>query len=128
MIVLELPYPPSVNSYYRSPRTGPLAGRTLISQKGRDYRKAASQAVLQHKDRKAPLGRLSVGVVLYAPDRRKRDIDNPIKSLLDALTHAGVIEDDSLIDKLAIERGSVTKGGLVRVFIDEWSPDEHTLR
>lgn len=124
MIILELPYPPSVNSYYRSPRTGPLAGRTLISQKGRDYRKAAYQSVLQHKARKAPRGRLSVGVVLYAPDRRKRDIDNPIKSLLDALTHAGVIEDDSLIDKLAIERGPVTKGGLVRVFISNDTTEE----
>lgn len=120
MIILTLPYPPSVNTYYRSPRTGPLAGRTLISEKGRAYRKAVADAVIQHARRRAPEGRLSVGVTLYMPDRRKRDIDNAMKGLLDAMTHAGVIEDDSLIDRLVIERGPVVKGGSAKVSISQY--------
>ena len=35
-----LPYPPSVNTYWRHPSRGPLAGRHLISQEGRAYREA----------------------------------------------------------------------------------------
>ena len=40
-------------------------------------------------------------------------------ALLDALVHAGVMSDDSLIDKLTVERGPIFKGGKVRVFISE---------
>lgn len=119
MISLELPYPPSVNGYYRSPTKGPLAGRTLISEKGRAYRRAIAEmvATIPVGLAKAPEGRLAMFVRLYPPDRRRRDIDNPNKALLDALMHAGVIEDDSLIDLLTIERQDIIKGGMVRVCI-----------
>lgn len=119
MITLELPYPPSVNGYYRSPTKGPLAGRTLISEKGRAYRRAIAEmvATIPMGLAKAPAGRLAMFVRLHPPDRRRRDIDNPNKALLDALMHAGVIEDDSLIDLLTIERKDIIKGGMVRVCI-----------
>lgn len=75
----------------------------------------------------APEGRLDVGVQLYPPDRRVRDLDNfGTKSLLDALTHAGIIEDDSLIDRLLIERMPVVKGGKCRVFITKYIKREET--
>lgn len=118
MIILELPYPPSANTYWRSVVIKG-AVRVLISEAGRKYRKAVHEAVLlsSPSQRKAPAGRLDVGIMAYMPDRRVRDIDNLNKALLDALTHAQVIEDDSLIDKLLIERGPVVKGGKVRVYI-----------
>jgi crossover junction endodeoxyribonuclease RusA len=47
-------------------------------------------------------GRVGVTMELYPPDRRKRDIDNYCKGPLDALTHAGVWEDDEQIDELHI--------------------------
>jgi crossover junction endodeoxyribonuclease RusA len=31
---LVLPFPPSVNTYWRAPNKGPLKGRHLISEKG----------------------------------------------------------------------------------------------
>ena len=34
-MTLELPWPPSINRYYRSLRKGALAGRVLISEEGR---------------------------------------------------------------------------------------------
>lgn len=117
MIVLELPFPPSVNTYWRSPNKGKLAGRHLISERGREYRQQVAQAVLAASRPVAPAGRLSVGMSVFPPDRRRRDLDNLPKGLLDALVHAGVIEDDSLIDRLMIERGVVCPGGKVRVFI-----------
>jgi len=118
MIILELPYPPSVNTYWRSPNTGKLAGRTLISQKGRDYRQAVANTVLLAQNPKAPQGRLDVALAVFPPDRRRRDLDNLPKAILDALTHAGVIEDDSLIDRLLIERGAICPFGKVRVFVN----------
>jgi len=117
MITLELPWPPSVNSYWRSPNTGKLAGRTLISERGRNYRRAVSDAIRMAGQPKADPGRLDVALTVFPPDRRRRDLDNLPKGILDALTHAGVIEDDSLIDRLLIERATSCPGGKVRVVV-----------
>lgn len=62
-------------------------------------------------------GRLCAKIELYPPDRRRRDIDNLLKPLLDALTHGGAIADDELFDELTITRQSVVSGGLVVVYI-----------
>jgi len=120
MITLELPWPPSVNTYWRSPNRGKLAGRTLISERGRRYRREAAQAIVACNNPKVPPGRrLSVTLLVYPPDRRRRDLDNLPKGILDALTHAGVIEDDSLIDRLQILRCNTgLKGGGIHAFIE----------
>ena len=58
-------------------------------------------------------------VYLYPPDNRKRDVDNVLKPLLDALEHAGTYENDSQIDKLCVTRMEVIKGGSCDVVITE---------
>jgi crossover junction endodeoxyribonuclease RusA len=84
MIELELPYPPSVNHYYR--RVGP---RTLISREGRRFREKVT--ALLAKAGVGPFnGPLRVEIEIYPPDRRRRDLDNTQKSLLDALEHGGL--------------------------------------
>ena len=45
--------------------------------------------------------------------RRRRDLDNILKSLLDSLTHAGVWEDDSQITDLRIRKGPHIAGMVV---------------
>ncbi|MFY2843588.1 RusA family crossover junction endodeoxyribonuclease [Achromobacter ruhlandii] len=119
MNVLELPFPPSVNTYWRHPTTGRLAGRHLISEKGRAYRQAVLAEAARYQLAKVE-GRVSVAITAYPPDKRRRDLDNMMKGLLDGLVHAGAIEDDSMIDRLTIERGVVCKGGKVRVYITEY--------
>ena len=114
--VLVLPWPPSVNTYYRSLSKGPLAGRVLISEKGRAYR-AETSAIMQRRGLRLPAGRLRVVIDAYPPDRRRRDLDNLLKAALDALVHGGAIEDDSLIDDLRIRRGEVRQGGELRILI-----------
>ncbi|QDJ44988.1 RusA family crossover junction endodeoxyribonuclease [Bordetella hinzii] len=116
MEILTLPFPPSVNGYWRHPTKGPLAGRHLISAEGREYRQAV-QAFVGHHQIGRVEGRLSVAIEVFPPDRRKRDLDNLPKGILDSLTHAGVIEDDGHIDSLLIERKGIHKGGMVRVFV-----------
>lgn len=113
--LLTMPYPPSANSYWRHPTKGPLAGRHLLSEKGRDYRERVKGMFVGH----APLaGRLSVSIVMMPPDRRRRDIDNVLKATLDSLTHAGVWEDDSQIDRLHIQRSAVKPGGGLLVTVE----------
>jgi len=51
-----------------------------------------------------PKQRLHLSVLLYPPDKRKRDIDNVCKGLFDSLQHACVFEDDNQIDALTITR------------------------
>jgi len=99
--ILRLPYPPSTNTYWRHPTRGPLAGRHLISAKGREYRAEVCRLVATGAA--ALSGPLDVCVILTPPDRRRRDIDNATKSLLDSLTHAGVWGDDSQIRRLLLE-------------------------
>jgi len=113
MIELELPYPPSVNHYYR--RDGP---RTLISRRGRAYRKSVCE-VLAATGIKPLVGPLAVEIEMFPPDRRRRDVDNVQKALLDALQHGGAYEDDSQIERLSIERFDPTRGGRMIVRLEE---------
>jgi len=113
MIRLELPWPPSVNHYYRR-----VGNATLISKEGRRYRKRVASDVLLARSPRVE-GRLSVRIVASPPDQRRRDLDNLQKALLDALQHAGVYCDDSQIDRITVERGGVIPGGRVNVEILE---------
>lgn len=114
----SLPYPPSVNHYWRR-----VGARTLISREGRRYRGevCAALAAAGAAGEQPMAGRLSVRVVAHPPDRRRRDLDNLGKALLDAMAHGGVYEDDSQIDRLTLERGEVVRGGRVDVTIAEGS-------
>lgn len=117
MTVLDLPFPPSMNTYWRHPTTGKLAGRHLISEKGRAYRESVIETAARYR---VPMFQrpVSVSIDVFPPDRRRRDLDNLLKALLDSLVHARVLEDDSLINRLLIERCAVSPKGLVRVFIN----------
>ncbi len=56
---------------------------------------------------------------VYPPDRRRRDLDNVLKALLDSLAHAKVYEDDSQIDVLVVDRKEVCGKGYVVVNVEE---------
>lgn len=124
MIHLALPWPPSVNTYWRSVTLPTKRGSrscVLLSERGRAYRKAVWEQTLQDGLTAFPIsGRLKVTVYAYPPDRRVRDLDNLLKGLLDALAYAQVIEDDGMIDDLHIlRRQMVAPRGLVSVRIEE---------
>lgn len=118
---VTLPWPPSTNRIWRNVAVSGKP-RTLLSQEGRVYRKAAADACLVAKlaGKQIP-DRLALRLVVLAPDRRARDLDNTVKAVQDALTHAGVWLDDSQIDRLLVERGPVVKGGMVSVTVEVMS-------
>jgi len=134
----DLPFPPSLNSYYRKVRN-----RMIISEQGRTWRDRVISIVkrkckgLKFKDG----ARLTLVVSLFPPDRRKRDLDNFCgKALQDALQHSGIFEDDSQIDLCTYRRGAVDKAdprarimiadleGFEDELVDEGSPSmNHSL-
>lgn len=104
-----MPWPPSVNHYWRT-----VQGRMIISKKGREYRDAVSELAARESWPKLGAQRLAVAIEAWVPDRRRRDLDNVLKALLDAMTHAGVWDDDSQIDDLRIFRAPAI-GGMCKV-------------
>ena len=107
-----LPYPPSVNHYWR--RVGP---RTLISREGRRFRQEVT-AILAAQGIRPLRGPLLVDVQVFPPDDSRRDLDNLLKSLLDALERGGAYRDDSQIEDLRAKKGHVVSGGCVVVQIN----------
>jgi crossover junction endodeoxyribonuclease RusA len=103
---LVLPFPPSVNTYWRAPNKGPLKGRHLISEKGRAYQSAACAAIIEQlRCLPKPSSHQLRWRSSLPPDARRRDIDNYNKALFDALTHAGIWEDDSQVQRMLVEWG-----------------------
>jgi crossover junction endodeoxyribonuclease RusA len=115
---LTLPFPPSVNTYWRHPTTGKLAGRHLISDKGRKYRDAVTALAAEGRY-KTMTGPLVVDLEVFMPDKRRRDLDNLTKAIFDSLTHAGVWEDDSQIVDFRVWKNPAI-GGMVKVTIEPW--------
>lgn len=98
VIELQLPYPPSVNHYYRH-----VGSRVLISREGREYRDRVCSAVAALGV--SPLdGPLEFQAEVYPPDNRRRDLDNVLKSMFDALQHGGAYKDDSQILRIVAHK------------------------
>jgi crossover junction endodeoxyribonuclease RusA len=119
-----LPWPPSVNTYWRHIILGgkhkKARAHTLISEGGREYRVKVANTVREQKvPREALKGRLAVHATAYPPDRRARDLDNLWKGVLDALKQARVISDDGDIDDLHIVRGICVSGGRLDLKVSE---------
>lgn len=108
---ITLPWPPSVNTYWRT-----VNGRMLISADGRAYRTAVMNQVLIQRKQMHFDGPLRLTIEAHRPDNRRRDLDNLFKATLDALAHAGVYEDDSQIKDLRIYWAD-TIGGMLKVQI-----------
>lgn len=120
MIELRLPYPPSVNQYYRK-----LRNTMVISERGRRFLKEVKATVGVVETQ---LGSLLVEIEVYPPDRRKRDIDNVCKATLDALTKAGVYQDDSQIDILVVIRRGIVPDGCLQVKVKQVKQSENKQR
>lgn len=108
-----LPMPPSLNSVYRIGK-----GNWYTSAETKKYSETVRLLVFKSgQPRFSEDDRLRVDVYLYFADKRKHDIDNPLKKLLDSLEDAKVFPNDSQIDQLYIERCFIKKPAHVFVVI-----------
>ncbi len=69
LIDLVLPYPPTVNTYWR--RRG---STYFISEEGKRYRRAVALIVRQQRLKLSLSGRLAIKVIAEPPDKRRRDL------------------------------------------------------
>ena len=113
MTIVKLPYPPSMNSYWRNFR-----GNTVLSKAGREYKTAVAECVVAQEIPKFGTKRLEVTLFLYPRSKVVTDLDNRLKAVLDGLEEAGVYDNDGQIDVLMIQRGQQRKGGGVDVLIE----------
>ncbi len=103
-----LPYPPSLNSAWRC-----LGTKVVLAKRQRVYRRVVRDKVLQVlADRDTPYSVLGVRafvaeITLYPPTRRKYDLDNLAKPVLDALMACGVFEDDSQCAILVLNKSTI---------------------
>ena len=94
---LQLPFPPSLN---HNTMPGANGGRYL-TPKHRAFRSTVFAIVATEKP--AVIGkRFRFELDLHYPDKRKRDADNCIKAVLDALQRAAVLADDHWLRELSV--------------------------
>ena len=112
MIKLTLPFPPTSNHMW-----GFAGKRKYLKKEAHEFRRIVQEAAVEAQAKIS--GRIAIFVALYAPTKRKYDLDNRIKALLDALEHAGVFLNDEQIDFIWIVRRPVVKGGMCKVVLVE---------
>jgi crossover junction endodeoxyribonuclease RusA len=102
-IIVDLPWPPSVNALWRS-----SGNRVHRSKRYVLWLKEAELLWLCQRPKlkeREILGEFCCSIVLWPPDKRKRDIDNFSKPALDFLQHMQIIENDYLCRLLLITYG-----------------------
>lgn len=123
-IILELPFPPSVNHYYKTVRTRHSI-MIYINARGVEYRKQIKGIVVANKIKNEHAfdipyfrnERVRAEFYVYPPDKRIRDLDNLGKVLADSLQDALIYSNDNQIDQLYFERLYAVKGGKVTAII-----------
>ena len=88
---------------------GVVKGRMILSKRYREAKEAAHLLALGAcQGQRFGEGCVSVGVIVIAPDHRRRDIANVLKLLCDALTGAAY-EDDQQIAELVVTRHPIDR-------------------
>lgn len=116
MIRLEFPFcPPSVNTYYRRGQS-----TTYLTKKGKEFKNNMLShllGVLKYKEK--PLeNRLKVSIELNFKEKRKRDVDNYNKAILDSFNKV-IWKDDEQIDELTTKKSYGNKENKIVITIYE---------
>ena len=98
--MITIPYPPSVNMYWRMAVIGGRP-RMLLSREARQYKERV-EIILRAKALKPLQGAVRLRATVYRPARRG-DLDNTLKALLDAL-RGHLYDDDSQVAEIHVKR------------------------
>lgn len=92
MLEFCIPYPPSTNRIWRQGK-----GRVHKSDEYKHWTAIAAWEIRRQIGPQAVITKpFKIIIKVNRPDRRKRDLDNLIKPILDLIAHYGLIENDSL--------------------------------
>ena len=96
-ILLSLEFeglPPSVNAMYRTGRGSARYKKPEVSE----WQDEVASIMRQAWNKTRPYtGDVDVHILFTVGNKRRWDVDNRLKALLDCLAHGGVIKDDSQI-------------------------------
>lgn len=131
-LFLTLPWPPSLNHYKKVGAIVKTKNGKLYQQRINtiDTKKFYFDVYMIYKALNASEWvkfacsetiSFSLMVSLHPPNASRYDIDNQLKVLLDSLTRAKVIKDDSLITRLYVEKCNIIHHGKVIVRLQEIS-------
>ena len=112
-IQLTLPLPPSANQIWRKHRLSEQAKSYYLVVKSLIATKRAKGSLPQE----AITGDVKAEVTVLLGKRNKRDLDNNIKGLFDALTKAGVWLDDSQVKEMSCKFGETLQKGMIHIKI-----------
>jgi crossover junction endodeoxyribonuclease RusA len=108
---VTLGYPPSLNNLYATVR-----GRRVLSREGRAYKAASALRAKVARLRKLE-GPVEVLVGVYRP-RRRGDLDNVLKAVLDALKGIAWNDDEQVV-RIVATRWEDRDNPRVELVIDE---------
>lgn len=102
--------PPSLNNAYTNhPRGGRILSAEAKKYKAQSIETAESEALYQ-RFRVPQEARLMLRLMIYFPNRQRRDLSNCVKLAEDSLAKA-LGFDDSQIDRVLVVRGEPDKSG-----------------
>lgn len=113
---MSLPFPPSANAIWRNVGT-----KTLVSAPYRKWKALAFMEIttqgLGRLKRKTLTGPYQMTLLADRPDNRRRDLANLEKAISDALTQAGVIEDDHWAQRITLAWSNRPAGKGARIWV-----------
>lgn len=98
MITLTTTYPPSANRLWRN-----VAGKVLKSAVYRAW--LAENLHLGYQHKRTVSGPYALSLIVTAPDKRARDLDNIVKPVSDLLQACGIVSNDTNMKRLVAEWG-----------------------
>ena len=110
--------PPTVNHLYRTSRSG----TRYKTKEGREWQDNAAAVFHSLYGGHEPYaGDVMLDICFLVADRRRWDIDNRVKALLDALVMGGVLKDDRQVQSLHVQRERVPETTQTLVLVKEWA-------
>jgi crossover junction endodeoxyribonuclease RusA len=110
--IINLPLPISVNRIWRTGR----GGRVYRSPKYQAWRTEAGWELAAQRPARIA-GPVQVSIAAGKPDRRRRDVDNLGKAVLDLLQAHAVIADDSMVTKITAGWDNTIAPGRIAVTV-----------
>jgi crossover junction endodeoxyribonuclease RusA len=97
-----------------------MGGRVCRSPKAQEYSKEAFYTLKSQNLTPLNVEKYHLTLFVSPPDKRKHDLDNVCKGILDALQAAGFFDDDYQVWRLDLERCNITPGGKVAFILKEY--------